>query len=153
MLPTIAGALTTLLASTLTGNVPGPALSPADVVRAQLSALSADAGPRHDGIRRTFWFASPDNRQVTGPVERFVELVQNPAYAPLLNAGRWRVRDDRRAGDAYQAVVEIVGADGRTHLFGFQLGRQAEGPYKGCWMTEGVTPLDPAPPADDRGII
>ena len=152
MLPTIASAMTMLFAAALTGNVPSPALSPGDVVRAQLRALSADDAPAHHGIRRTFLFASPANRQVTGPEQRFVELVQNPAYAPLLRAAKSRVTDQRSVGDAYQAVVEVVGRDGKAKLFGFQLGRQSDGPLKGCWMTEGVTPLDPAP-ADDRGII
>ena len=153
MMPSFAGMLTTLLVTAMAGNVPGPALSPGDVVSAQLRALAGDDAAHHDGIRRTFLFASPGNKLVTGPEQRFVELVQTPAYAPLLGSRRFRIRDERRDGDSYQAVAEVVGRDGRTRLFGFQLGRQADGPLKGCWMTEGVTPLQPAPPAQGRGVI
>ena len=151
MMPSFAGMLTTLFVTTLAGNLPGPSLSPRDVVLAQLAALAADDPADHNGIRRTFLFASPDNKAVTGPQERFVQLVQSPAYAPLLGARRWTIRDERGDGDAYQAVAEVVGKDGKTRLYGFQVGRQTGGEYKGWWMTEGVTPLEPAPAGGGAG--
>ena len=50
--------------------VPDPALTPEQVVRIQLEALrNNDAGDR--GIAVAFRFASPGNRQNTGPLPRF----------------------------------------------------------------------------------
>ena len=51
--------------------VPDPALSPAEVIAIQLSALQANDTPGPDaGIAQTFAFAHPDNRRVTGPLPR-----------------------------------------------------------------------------------
>ena len=153
MLPTLASALVTLAAAAIGGGVPSAALTPADVVRAQLAALATNDPATDDGVRRTFLFASPQNRQVTGPAERFVTLVKNPAYAPLVGARQASLLDARRDGDAYEALVEVVAADGTKRRFVFQLGLQGDGPFKGCWMTEGVAPLQPQPPAGGGGMI
>ena len=41
----------------------------------QLDALRNN-GPYNEGIERTFRFASPANRELTGPLERFAELLE-----------------------------------------------------------------------------
>ena len=63
---------------------PSPKLSPAEVVSAQLAALkNNDADDM--GIRITFRFASPGNQAQTGPVDRFIAMLKNPAYRPMIN--------------------------------------------------------------------
>src|SRR3984957_18998229 len=65
---------------------PKPELSPEQVVQYQAEALQHNDEPKPDaGIERAFRFASPSNKQVTGPVENFARIVKSPAYAPLLN--------------------------------------------------------------------
>jgi hypothetical protein len=125
---------------------PDPKLSPEQVMRAVLDALKEN-NANDDGIRTTFKFASPANQAVTGPVERFIPMVKNPAYRALINhrsakVGRVEHKDDRAA-----AYVLVVDANGHAAYFVWQLSRQKEGELKDCWLTDGVAPVES--PVDD----
>ena len=51
---------------------PDPSLSPQDVVSIQIEALRNNDTPYENrGIEVTFNFASPANKRITGPLERF----------------------------------------------------------------------------------
>ncbi|HET6568591.1 MAG TPA: DUF4864 domain-containing protein [Rhodothermales bacterium] len=127
----------------LLGMRPSPALSPADVVQIVVNALGSNDEPYADaGIEVAFRFSSPDNRQSTGPLEKFVELVHNPVYSPVLNHqharyGHINVNDDRAS-----ISVVIVSEDAERYGYLFTLSRQQDGPYDGCWMTESVVPFE-----------
>ena len=118
---------------------PRPAFPPDKVVRIQIEALGGNDRPHTDaGIEITFRFASPANRKVTGPLPRFIEMVHNPAYRPMLNHRGARYGKLKREGDhASQAVILKTG-DGSRVGYLFQLSRQSEAPYKDCWMTDSV---------------
>src|SRR4051812_33213541 len=64
--------------------VPSPDLAPQDVVKTVMDALRNN-DEKDTGIRITFSFASPGNREFTGPIDRFIAMVKDPAYAPMLN--------------------------------------------------------------------
>ena len=126
---------------------PGPQLSPSDVVRAVMTALQKNDAA-DSGIRTTFKFASPANQQMTGPIERFIPLVKNPAYAALLNHRRADVREVGVKGDQAVEMVTVQDAAGNIVHYVFELSKQHDaGPLKDCWMTDGVMPVQPA--ADD----
>jgi hypothetical protein len=118
---------------------PSPALTPGDVVRIQLEALQRNDEEDGDGgIATVFQFASPANRSMTGPFDRFVELVKTPEYRPMLNHRRAEPGPLITSGDlAEQRVLITTGAGDRV-AYVFVLARQREGAYAGCWMTEGV---------------
>lgn len=118
---------------------PRPALPPEKVVRIQIEALGDNDRPHPDaGIEITFRFASPANRKVTGPLPRFIEMVRNPAYRPMLNHRGARYGKLKREGNrASQTVILKTGDGGRVGYL-FQLSRQSEAPYKDCWMTDSV---------------
>lgn len=59
---------------------PDPRYTPERVVRIQLEALQ-----RND-IETTFGFASPANRAQTGPLERFVQMINGPLYRPMIES-------------------------------------------------------------------
>ncbi len=64
---------------------PDPSLSPQDVVSIQIEALQHNDTPYEDrGIEVTFNFASPTNKRMTGPLERFKVMVRNPVYGPMI---------------------------------------------------------------------
>ena len=63
---------------------PEPELKPNDVVKLQLLAMQQNDDSDF-GIEVTFRFASPSNKTQTGPLKRFIRLVRNPSYRPLLN--------------------------------------------------------------------
>ncbi len=56
---------------------PDPSLSSQDVVSIQIEALRTNDTPYEDrGIEVTFNFASPTNKRMTGPLERFKVMVR-----------------------------------------------------------------------------
>lgn len=118
---------------------PRPAYPPEKVVRIQIEALGNNDRPHPDaGIEITFGFASPANRKVTGPLPRFIEMVRNPAYRPMLNHRGARYGKLKREGDHASQTVILKTRDGSRVGYLFQLSRQTEAPYKGCWMTDSV---------------
>lgn len=118
---------------------PAPTLSPTEVVTVVLNALKHNDDPEPDaGIATAFEFASPANREETGPLRRFALMIKNPAYRPMIgfrSAIRGRIEMD---GDRARQRVVIVGRDGVQVTYMFLLSKQSDGPYANCWMTDGV---------------
>ncbi len=130
---------------------PDPALTSTQVVTLQLDALVAAADPRDEQGMLTVWrFASPSNQAATGPYENFDRMVRT-GYASLVGHARHEVVDQRPVEEAdvptEQFLVKVVDGDGAEHLFVWVVSRQAEGELEGCWMTDGVAPVEP-PPVD-----
>lgn len=132
---------------------PDAKLTPEQVIKIQLDALRRNDEPTADsGIRTAFHFASPANREATGPIERFIPLVKNPLYLPLLDHRRADFGTLRVEGDTAQQRVTVTDKDGRTATYVFTLSKQSTAPYKDCWMTDGVGRVPDAERRDDRGI-
>lgn len=119
---------------------PDPRLAPAEVVRIQLEALRANAElPDNGGIRLAFRFASPGNRASTGPVERFISVVQQPPYAPMLNHREARLGQRVQEGDRVAQQVTLTTLDFRTVSYVFVLRHETlERCASGCWVTDAV---------------
>lgn len=127
----------------LLGNRPSPALSPADVVQIVVDALGTNDVPYMDaGIEAAFRFSSPSNRRSTGPLAKFVELVHNPVYSPVLNHQHARYGDISIREDHASVSVVIVSEDAQRYGYVFALVREHDGPYNGCWMTDSVVPFE-----------
>lgn len=125
---------------------PSPDLEPEKVVRLITEALSHNDEPAPDaGIKLTFRFASPGNKEATGPIERFIPLVKGEPYGIMIGAAAVDLGPSREGGDVYEQVVHVVSPEGREQMFLFRLSRQRGGEYDGCWMTEGVIPVEPDP--------
>ncbi len=124
---------------------PDPTLSADDVVAIVLDALSQNDRPTKDrGIEVTFGFASPSNRALVGPLDRFGDLVRAEAYRPLLYHHQAVRAPAKVFGDRATQRVVITTATGERVAYSFSLSRQADGPFKGCWMTDGVTREPPS---------
>jgi Domain of unknown function (DUF4864) len=137
----------------LTDLVPRPELSPDEVVQYQVAALQRNDDPTSDaGIERAFRFASPTNKQVTGPLEHFVQIVKSPAYSPLLNSRSSTIVGSELKEDQAKIVVKIVAVDGRELTYVFILSKESEGEFHDCWMTDGVAPLKEAEDDADQGV-
>ena len=116
--------------------VPRPGLLPGEVIRIQLEALRHNDA-RDRGIEVAFRFASPANREQTGPLSRFIRMIKQGPYALMLDFheasyGTLEVRDDR----ARQRVT-LTGARARVSYW-FHLSRQSKAPFADCWMTDAV---------------
>ncbi|MCB0196910.1 MAG: DUF4864 domain-containing protein [Anaerolineae bacterium] len=126
-------------AETLTDALqPNPDLTPEDVVRIQVEALQSNDS-EDTGIEIAFRFASPDNRQITGPLHRFVNLVKNPAYRPMLNHKEAEYDAIEISDDTAQQRVTIIGADGSANVYLFELSKHDTPSCDGCWMTDSVS--------------
>jgi hypothetical protein len=132
---------------------PRPELTPQQVVQYQVTALQHNDDPKSDaGIERAFRFASPSNQQATGPLEKFVQIVKGPAYAPMLNSVSSSIVGSEESDHQAKIAVKVVAADGRQVTYVFVLSKQSEGEFTNCWMTDGVAPLKDEDDGSDQGV-
>lgn len=118
---------------------PNPDLSPDDVVKIQLDALqNNDLTPDNEGIRLAFRFASPQNQEVTGPLERFIHIIKGSDYAPMVGFERAEVGVMLVLGDYAQQRVRVINRRRGSATYIFTLSRQHEPPYTDCWMIDAV---------------
>ena len=119
---------------------PEPKLKPNDVVRLQLLAMQQNDDSDF-GIEVTFRFASPANKKQTGPLKRFIGLVRNPSYRPLLNhINATFLELTVEEVFAVQDVI-ITTSNGERIGYRFRLSIQKGLIYPGCWMTDSVVPF------------
>ena len=116
---------------------PRPEYKPHQVVQIVMDALQNN-DPTNAGIAVAFNFTSPENRRATGPLERFIALVQRPVYGPLLNCSDVAYGTATVDGDHAVEIVAVRDATGDPAFYAVQLSRQLDGQYQGCWMTDGV---------------
>ena len=124
---------------------PRPELAPEDVVRIQLTALAENDSPYPNaGIEITFRFASPTNKEVTGPLPRFIELVRNPVYSPMIDSRKIEFGESQKLEGRAIVPVYLIGEDGSRAGYVFVLGRHDIEDCERCWMTEAVhrVPID-----------
>ena len=129
----------------LPDQAPAPELLPEDVARIQLAALSADT-PVSERIAVCYRFASPGNRDHTGPIDEFAKLFDLPSYQVMLVARRYLVGKAIRDKDEAYLLVTMVDDRGELAMFRFFLSKQNKPPYAGCWMTDSVIRLRPPKP-------
>jgi hypothetical protein len=123
-------------------SAPNPQLGAQDVVRIVVEALGQNDAD-DSGIRLSWKFASPSNQQVTGPLERFIPMVKNPLYAPLLHRQTVEYGELRSTGARAAQLVMLRDGTGNRAWFLFELSKQTDGPLRGCWMTDGVMRVRP----------
>ncbi len=122
---------------------PDPSLSPQDVVSIQIEALRNNDTPYEDrGIEVTFEFASPTNKRMTGPLERFKAMVRNPVYGPMINHRSAEYENVRVEGDFAQVDAILRTTDGQYLGYRFMLSRQHGNEYEGSWMSDAVYRFD-----------
>ena len=119
---------------------PEPELKPNDVVRLQLLAMQQNDDSDF-GIEVTFRFASPSNKIQTGPLKRFIRLVRNPSYRPLLNHINATFLELTVEEDFAVQDVIITTSNGKRIGYRFRLSIQKGPLYPDCWMTDSVIPF------------
>ncbi len=130
-------------ASHLPQTEPDPSLSPQDVVSIQVEALGNNDTPYKDrGLEVTFNFASPANKLMTGPLERFKVMVRNPTYGPMIDHRSATFEKLVVEGNSARIDVILTSKDGVYLGYRFFLSRQHGNRYEGSWMTDAVIPFD-----------
>tara|TARA_R110002049_G_scaffold4601_5_gene32558 strand:+ start:772278 stop:772949 length:672 start_codon:yes stop_codon:yes gene_type:complete len=124
-----------------------PDFSPEQVVRMQLASLKA-GGDDVDQLRVCYSLASPGNREMVGPFDRFVAMLQrDPSFRPMLNHKGSAVGKTVFPTDSTAVMlVTVIDEKQVGHGYWFCLVEQTAPPYLGCYMTTAVIPV---PSIDD----
>lgn len=118
---------------------PDPSLSPRDVVAIVIEALRHNDTPYENrGIEVTYKFASPANKRLTGPLERFKGMVLNPVYGPMIDHRSASYENLKIDGDTARIDVILLSKGGEYLGYRFILSRQHGNRYEGSWMTDAV---------------
>jgi len=121
---------------------PSIGMKPRTVVETVIDALRTnDSGD--NGIATVYCFASPGNKQVTGPFERFAMMIKR-GYGDMLNHSDSDFDQMEVSGEVAMQSVWLTTPEGTVVGYMFRLGKQDSGEFAGMWMTEAVYRLDPA---------
>ena len=122
---------------------PDPELSPYEVVRTQMEALSHNDFPDPDyGIRVIYNFMAPDHSLHASMLEEFVDLWHNPVYSDMLNLSSYTVEEHYVKEAEAVFFVFLESRDQEKYMYIFELIRQEEGPQEGLWLTRDVQLFD-----------
>lgn len=115
---------------------PQPELEPVQVVEAMLLALKKDS---EQGIAELYRFSSPGNREQTGSLSQFSDMIRE-GFPDLLGHHAARAAPPLIDGDRAIVPVEVIGSDEALHRYVFVLSRQRLPECAGCWMADAVAP-------------
>ncbi|MDZ4658681.1 MAG: DUF4864 domain-containing protein [Bythopirellula sp.] len=113
--------------------------APEKVVALQLAGL-AD-GEKSGGIQQCFVFASPGNKEMTGPLSRFAAMVQQPPYDALVHRQLVLIGKPIIEDGVATVMVTVLDSHDEIRVFQFVLSKQQGEAVENCWMTDAVYPL------------
>lgn len=123
---------------------PSTALTPRDVVLAQLEALQHNDRPYPDaGIEQAWALAHPQNKAFTGPLVRFAGMLRSPAFRAMLDHRSHSLEAVSRSAERVVFLVVIEDAGARAVGYEWTVERVRDGEFAGCWMTTSVSPPVP----------
>ena len=126
--------------------LPSSDLSAQEVVEIQLLGLQSGQTDKSAGIEQVWIFAHPDNKRVTGPLQKFATLFDAPAYAPLLGHLNYVINDKRFEGGVARFALTVLARDGKSYGYLWVLrqaslsgNKTASGQDETVWMTTAVS--------------
>ena len=120
---------------------PNIEIEPKKVVKIQLSALMKNNNPYNDwGIIQTWEFAHPNNRTITGPIEKFKNMIKTDSYSMLLSHSDHEIAEVYKSEDVATFEVTILDNKKKYYKFKWQVEKyNIEGTLKDCWLTTAVS--------------
>ncbi len=120
---------------------PSTNIDPKQVVKIQLSALMKNDLPYEDrGIIQTWEFAHPNNQKVTGPIERFKNMLKTDSYSMLINHSNHEVLEVYMSNKIATFEVTVLDNKKKYYKFKWQVEKyDREGQLKNCWLTTAVS--------------
>ena len=119
-----------------------PRMSARDIITIQLNALQKD-NHNHSGIKKAFDLASSDNLRSTGPLSKFLKMVQNDIYKHLLKSKSWKFiphTTKKYKDESYSVNVKVISShDNQAYVYRFTLSRQTPTLF---WRTDSVELLE-----------
>ena len=116
---------------------PNNELKPFDVVKIQLSALKHNNKPyKNAGIEQTWEFAHPSNQSITGPLPKFIKLLNNEGYDVLLNHIEHKILEVYGSEEKFIYEVTILDEEKNFYKYTWQVEKFAnDGLLNNCWVT------------------
>ena len=120
---------------------PQPDLKPLDVLLIQLNSLKNNNTPYSDaGIEQTWEFAHPNNKKVTGPLEKFKQMIYSKSYEILISHENSEVIILNETENISIYKVIILSKDKKKYYYIWQIEKVLlDGNLKNCWMTTRVS--------------
>ena len=116
--------------------------TPEQVVTQQLNSLQASLTDPSQ-LKTCYSLASPENRKLTGPFNRFAAMVMQPPYDQLARCTTWQVGSAEIEEDYAAVLVSTINNREQPQAFRFLLRLHGRAPYEGCWLTDAVQVLQP----------
>ncbi len=120
---------------------PNISLKPFDVISIQLNALQRNNIPFKDaGIEQVWKFAHPNNKKITGPLEKFKKMIYSESYQMLIEHEKNEITILSENKNVSVFKVYILSANKKKYSYMWQIEKvQTEGNLKNCWMTTSVS--------------
>jgi len=120
---------------------PNISLKPLDVVSIQLNSLQRNDIPFKDaGIKQVWEFAHPNNKKITGPLEKFTKMIYGKNYKMLIGHENNEITILNKNSNKSVYKVFILSSDKKRYSFIWEIERVVEeGDLKDCWMTISVS--------------
>jgi len=120
---------------------PEPSLKPLDVVLIQLNSLKNNNIPYKDaGIKQTWEFAHPNNKKITGPLNKFKQMIYSDGYKILINHENNKVKILKETDSISIYKVFILTKDKKKYYYIWQVEKVLlNSSFKNCWMTTNVS--------------
>ena len=120
---------------------PQPAIKPLEVLLIQLNSLKNNNIPYADaGIEQTWEFAHPNNKLMTGPLNKFKEMIYSKSYEILISHENSEVTVLKELDNKSIYKVIILSKDKKKYYYIWQVEKVLlDGNLKNCWMTTRVS--------------
>ena len=120
---------------------PNTNLQPFDVLMIQLSSLKNNNIPYKDaGIEQTWEFAHPNNKAITGPLDKFKKMIYSKSYKILISHINSEIIILKETRDISVYKVIVLTKSKEKYFFIWQVEKiLIEGDLKNCWMTTSVS--------------
>ena len=120
---------------------PSKEIDPGQVIKIQLSALMKNDNPYKDrGIIQTWEFAHPNNQKITGPLEKFKNMIKTDSYSMLINHSNHEILEVYMSSKIATFEVTVPDDEKKYYKFKWQVEKyDREGQLKDCWLTTAVS--------------
>ena len=120
---------------------PNTNLDPFEVLMIQLNSLKNNNKPYKDaGIEQTWEFAHPNNKKITGPLNKFKEMIYSKNYKILISHENSEITILKENKDTSIFKVIVLTKNKEKYYYIWQIEKVLlEGNFKNCWMTTSVS--------------
>ena len=120
---------------------PNSNLKPFEVLLIQLNSLKNNDNPYKDaGIEQTWEFAHPNNKAVTGPLDKFKKMIYSKSYKLLISHLNSEITILKETQDISVYKVTVLTKNKKKYYYIWQVEKVlSEGKLKNCWMTSSVS--------------